>query len=372
MPLRELLGGLSDVVVSGRITWKPSSVLHSITMTRGDIMSAEKFFIIPHYDRYEISRSMKVRERATGLSLAQYPKHNPHVLIDGIAVSVAKLYVLTFYGDGPFRIIKDARKFYAYLVPDMITECGNGRIQMNDVEFRQIPGFSRYYIAQSGLIFDRKRNRFVSRTYNHGDYLVASILDDTGFRSPRKVHRLVYMTYFGPIPPNMTVDHKDNSRWNCDASNLQLLTSKDNALKAFRESASVARWSDDEIHTICAMLEAGKSNRDIASAIGYDYDADRKTLNHFIFMIRHGRVHSDIAFRYDIKEYMGTINRPDHKLNTSDIDTVRKMLADGIQVIDIARKYGCSSSTIRKIRDGLTWKMNDTILTEKVQRLSKG
>lgn len=45
-------------------------------------------------------------------------------------------------------------------------------------------------------------------------------------------HRLVYLTYNGEIPDNMTVDHIDGNKSNNNPSNLQLLTNIDNVRKS--------------------------------------------------------------------------------------------------------------------------------------------
>ncbi|MNQ03993.1 hypothetical protein D3C85_166990 [compost metagenome] len=45
------------------------------------------------------------------------------------------------------------------------------------------------------------------------------------------VHRLVYETFVGPIPPGHTIDHIDSNKTNNHYSNLQVLTFEDNAIK---------------------------------------------------------------------------------------------------------------------------------------------
>lgn len=45
------------------------------------------------------------------------------------------------------------------------------------------------------------------------------------------VHRLVYETFVGPIPPGLTVDHEDNDRTNNHYKNLQLMEAVDNVIK---------------------------------------------------------------------------------------------------------------------------------------------
>lgn len=45
------------------------------------------------------------------------------------------------------------------------------------------------------------------------------------------VHRLVYETFVGPIPPGLTIDHIDNDKTNNHYKNLQLMEAVDNVIK---------------------------------------------------------------------------------------------------------------------------------------------
>ena len=47
------------------------------------------------------------------------------------------------------------------------------------------------------------------------------------------VHRLVYQTFIGEIPKNMTVDHIDHDKRNNIVTNLQLLPQSENSKKAW-------------------------------------------------------------------------------------------------------------------------------------------
>ena len=49
---------------------------------------------------------------------------------------------------------------------------------------------------------------------------------------PKTVHRLVYETFIGTIPSNMTIDHIDGDTHNNTVKNLQLLSPQDNTRKS--------------------------------------------------------------------------------------------------------------------------------------------
>lgn len=48
------------------------------------------------------------------------------------------------------------------------------------------------------------------------------------FRHTKKVHRLVWETFKGPIPDGMVIDHDDTHKDNNTLSNLKVCTQKDN------------------------------------------------------------------------------------------------------------------------------------------------
>ena len=57
-----------------------------------------------------------------------------------------------------------------------------------------------------------------------------------------------------------------------------------------------------------------------------------------------------------IKKY-SELNKKDRKLSVDDVIDIKQHLhAKDMKIIDIAKKYDCTPSTITKIRDGKTWK----------------
>lgn len=48
------------------------------------------------------------------------------------------------------------------------------------------------------------------------------------------LHRIIWETFNGPIPPGYEIDHKDNDRGNNALSNLQLVTHKQNIILSYK------------------------------------------------------------------------------------------------------------------------------------------
>lgn len=71
-----------------------------------------------------------------------------------------------------------------------------------------------------------------------------SIVDEFGQhrRIYKRVHRLVWETFNGPIPNDLTIDHIDSNKQNNCLSNLRLLTREENASIAHKNRPSHHRY----------------------------------------------------------------------------------------------------------------------------------
>ena len=139
---------------------------------------------------------------------------------------------------------------------------------------------------------------------------------------------------------------------------MQQITAGENARKAFladsNQHANV--WTPEDIHTICKMLEQNYSYREIADAIGREYDVIRKDFNHLMHRLMTGKSYTNITQFYNFEDYCGAVNKRDRVLNVDKVKDIWCRVHHGCPIIDLAREYGCSTSTISKIRDGVTYK----------------
>lgn len=160
-----------------------------------------------------------------------------------------------------------------------------------------IPGHHKYHADDSGSIYGprsgdnplhfgytkkgRKGYRHISISYGM-------------YSKPAKVHILIALTFLGPRPPGMVVNHKDGDKENNSASNLEYISS----------SANIKHAYDTRLH--------GK---------------------------RVGEQHAT------------------HKLKESDVlAIIGKCKIPGINKSEIAREYHCSRSLITFIEKGIAWK----------------
>lgn len=89
---------------------------------------------------------------------------------------------------------------------------------------RAIPGFPDYFVDNTGDVWSRKSGKLLRLspgldTYGY-PYVVLYV---NGKPFNRKVHRLVMLTFVGPLPKNHHTDHKDFIRINNYLSNLHYL-----------------------------------------------------------------------------------------------------------------------------------------------------
>ena len=239
-------------------------------------------------------------------------------------------------------------------------------------EIRPIPGFSRYMITEDGAIYSKVRKRFMPLHKNWNGYLTATLIDDGGYRAPRKVHRLVYLTYIGPFEDGKIIDHRDDDMYNCHYSNLQQITPAENSRKSFITGINRDKvvWDKTTIHKICKMIQMNWTNRQIFTAIGIDYDSDKDTCNHLIGSLINGRnAHKEISSQYDFSGYVATpLNQKDVKLSIPEVRLIYMDLLNGVSPTTLSKKFNVTHSTICKIRDKKTWRAVTSEVDVEVER----
>lgn len=117
--------------------------------------------------------------------------------------------------------------------------------------WKKIPGFGDWYEASNlGGIRSRRYNKVKAlRPHkNKQGYSKAILFTGEGRWGGVKgagkcvsVHRAVWEAFYGPIPAGMEVDHIDHDPTNNRLANLQLLTPRENKLKAWDSIRSQCR-----------------------------------------------------------------------------------------------------------------------------------
>lgn len=116
---------------------------------------------------------------------------------------------------------------------------------MIDDDVRDIPGFPGYGVTSDGVVCSKKKTGPPSANRNHwktlkskkvgkvSTYLMVCLTVNYK-QNWRMVHRLVYESWVGPIPPNMCIDHIDGNRFNNSVLNLEAVTPSENNRRAVK------------------------------------------------------------------------------------------------------------------------------------------
>lgn len=113
------------------------------------------------------------------------------------------------------------------------------------MEYRTIEGYSNYEISEFGDVRNAITGKARASWLDRDGYLTIRLTPDGARKSQNKfVHRLVYRSFKGVIPPQLTIDHIDRNKLNNHHSNLQLMTNADNVRKEHR-----AKFNTDEYGT---------------------------------------------------------------------------------------------------------------------------
>jgi hypothetical protein len=104
------------------------------------------------------------------------------------------------------------------------------------MEWRVIPGFSKYEVSEIGLVRRtapyRKTSRgpwLKPRVGHRGHLLYVAIRDDNGDIRALFAHKAVLFAFVGPQPPGTECCHNDGDPSNNHFSNLRWCTRKENA-----------------------------------------------------------------------------------------------------------------------------------------------
>jgi hypothetical protein len=191
---------------------------------------------------------------------------------------------------------------------------------------------------------------FLKFSVSSGYYFVSLPKNDK--RGWYSVHRAVYETFYGDIPENMVINHKDGVKTNNMVENLECVTHAFNTQHAYdsglcfgkpAEDNPMAKLSNDEFYLICQCVMEGCSNDEIGSMFGIH--------PRYVSLIRHKKRWTSMF--PDWYEPSESINNkiPLYVM----IDIYRDCLSD-MKNFQIADKWKIDRSTVSRIRTKTTWK----------------
>jgi HNH endonuclease len=132
--------------------------------------------------------------------------------------------------------------------------------------------------AEAGAVYSTRFQRPISPSVSKKGYRSLPVwLPELKKRLNVLLHRLVWETVHGPIPPGLQINHKNGDKADNRVANLELTTAGENTRHAMdtglrRPLRGVelphARFSEDEVRDIRARLTAGALQREVAAVYG--------------------------------------------------------------------------------------------------------
>ena len=188
---------------------------------------------------------------------------------------------------------------------------------------------------------------------NHG-YLRVGIVHDRKMYHKR-IHRLVGEYFIDNPHKYDIIHHIDNDKTNNHYTNLKWVTSKENSKYAKEdgliltcEKHNMAKYTNDEIKFVCALLESGLYDvSEISNITGIGKPV--------IYNICNNKQWCPISKYYNIKNRKGrkvTKNRLDKNL----IKKIKKDFKKGLTNKDISKKRQVPKYIVSDIRIGKTYK----------------
>lgn len=237
-----------------------------------------------------------------------------------------------------------------------------------DEIWKPVPDYDILYeVSNLGQVRNLQRKTLLSLIPNVKGYLAVSLYPPNNpthkGRKTCLVARLVYAAFHGPIPPGMTVNHKDGIKTHNHIDNLELMTNLENVHHAKYVLGHKSGTQGDrhgrrklreaDIPIVRAMLAEGMPRQDIADHFGLQSIRS-------IADIERGKLWVHIPDSSDPSlpkaprrtKYLQGEQVASSRLRDQDIPVIRAMLAEGIPYRIIGRQFGVSRHPIYMIAKG--------------------
>jgi len=218
---------------------------------------------------------------------------------------------------------------------------------------------TRYEMNKAGEIRNRDTGRMLQGYVGKPGYFIY-LLTLNGKKISLFKHRLLACLFI-PIPKhyldmgykqeNLTINHKDGVKLNCDLSNLEWATSLenqlhalDNDLKGWGENATLAKHTETEIRQICELLQEGLHPREIVKITNVDIGN--------IWHVAYRRIWTRISKDY----YFPNFEERQHDFSVVNNETVheicRMLTETNLSFQEIADKFNITKEAVGNINNG--------------------
>lgn len=323
-------------------------ILRTLTREIYDVRTNTKYYPIPHFPNYLISKENETIIDAKNLEIVD---HNNYMysLMDihenVVKISVDRLLCNTMYGPNNFAIKSKIKGSHIgkdlKIIPTSIEiDATNDKLYLDSIEFRHIPQ-SPLYISSSGIVYNIKGNQFMKADIRNGYYHLTQIRNYTALTD--KIHRLVYMVWNGEIPTGYTIDHLNGYKWDNFIDNLEAVSSLENSMRR-----SLNKYLQNDESTVDFIKSIAV---DIINGISYDKISKRHN-NIPVYTIK------SIACKTSYSEFTKEFEFVDRRkvIDENCARAMIKRMEDGLSNIDISKEFNLDIDIVRRLRKGIMYK----------------
>lgn len=218
----------------------------------------------------------------------------------------------------------------------------------NTIEFRPIDGFPGYLVGSDGDIWSGKSGRWKPLVSwpNHGGYRLVRLCTP-GRRQSVSVHRIVCRAFHGEPPIGAEVRHLNgvasdnrpaNLKWGTHAENLADMRLHGTSMDGERRPH--AKMTASGVAELRRLARLGKTSAWLSEKFGISVTQAKRIAR------GEGWVDVDEPVRQPGRRY---------KLTKESVACVKRDLADGVPISEIARRLSVNKATISAISTGRNW-----------------
>lgn len=117
---------------------------------------------------------------------------------------------------------------------------------INNIEYKEVPGYQGYYAGYDGTIYSSKSNKIRKFTANNKGYLMVSLQDAEHIQHACQVHRLIALSWISNPDNKPEVHHIDEDKTNNSVTNLTWVTRIENINAGTRTKRVADKQKNDK------------------------------------------------------------------------------------------------------------------------------
>lgn len=231
--------------------------------------------------------------------------------------------------------------------------------------WKDIIGYEGYYVVSSLGRVKRVRygnrhdkNKTLACWANQGGYLyfAASIKK---IKKNVSVHSAVAEAFIGSIPEGFEINHKDGHKDNNTPENLEYVKHAENLTHAHRtglhknncEDCNLSQHTNDQVLKIIELFNKGITRKEIQKEFNISHTGLQMILEKTAWF----NLTKDISIDRESQKVQGENCRLS-KLTNGQVIDIFKLKNTGLQIKEVAKRYGVYPQAISDIWKGKTWK----------------